>query len=153
MGGANSRLGAYSNKYVIYIIILFYKLLLLLLSLSLSSQSLLVFFLYTWSAGRKPCTLSVSHSSQSFCSYTEHLSEDSRRSQLADRLNLRHSSSLWYFLDVFYHTLLFRLSSVPHIYTTKSRFEVVRYSEKWKLTALFDIQVMSSDIQIMSKIK
>ena len=26
---------------------------------------------------------------------------------------------------------LFRLSSVPHIYTTKSRFEVVRCSEKW----------------------
>ena len=33
------------------------------------------------SAGRKPCTQSVSHSSQSFCSYTEHLSEDSCRSQ------------------------------------------------------------------------
>ena len=27
--------------------------------------------------------------------------------------------------------LAFRLSSVPLIYTTKSRFEVVRYSEKW----------------------
>ena len=26
---------------------------------------------------------------------------------------------------------LFRISSVPHSYTTQSRFEVVRYSEKW----------------------
>ena len=46
------------------------------------------------SAGRKPCTYNVSHSSQSFCSYTEHLSKDSYRSQHADLLNLRHSSSL-----------------------------------------------------------
>ena len=59
------------------------------------------------SAGRKPCTWGISHSSQSFCSYTKHLSEDSRRSLHADLLNLCHSSSLCYFLDVFYHPLLY----------------------------------------------
>ena len=46
------------------------------------------------SAGRKPCTWGISHSSESFCSDTKHLSEDSRRSQHADLLNLCHSSSL-----------------------------------------------------------
>ena len=46
------------------------------------------------SAGRKPCTWSISHSSQSFCLYTQHLSEDSRRSHHVDLLNLCHSSSL-----------------------------------------------------------
>ena len=59
------------------------------------------------SDGCKPCTWSTSHSSQSFCSYTKHLSEDSCRSQHADLLNICHSSSLWYFLDVFYHPLLY----------------------------------------------
>ena len=46
------------------------------------------------SAGRKPCTWGISHSSQSFCSDTKHLLEDSCRSQHADLLNLCHSSSL-----------------------------------------------------------
>ena len=55
------------------------------------------------SAGRKPCTWSISHSSQSVCSHTKHLSEDSYRSQHADLLGLFHSSSPWYFLDVFNH--------------------------------------------------
>ena len=41
-----------------------------------------------------------------FCPYTKHLSEDSRRPQYADLLNLCHSSSLIYFLDVFYHPFL-----------------------------------------------
>ena len=54
------------------------------------------------SAERKPCTWSISHSSQSFCLHTKHLSEDSRRSQHANLLNLCHSSCLWYFLDVSY---------------------------------------------------
>ena len=36
----------------------------------------------------------LKHSSQSFCLYTKHLSEDSRRSQHADLLNLCHSSCL-----------------------------------------------------------
>ena len=57
------------------------------------------------SAGRKPCTWGISHSSQSFCSDTKHLSGDSRRSHHADLLNLCHSSSFCYFLDVFYHPL------------------------------------------------
>ena len=59
------------------------------------------------SAGRKPSTWSISHSSQSFFSYTKHLSVDWRRSQHADLLNLCHSSCLWYFFDVFYHPLLY----------------------------------------------
>ena len=54
-------------------------------------------------AGRKPCTWSISHSSQSVCSDTKHLPEDSYRSQRADLLGLFHSSSPWYFLDVFNH--------------------------------------------------
>ena len=58
------------------------------------------------SAERKPCTLGISHSSQSFCSYTKHLSEDFRRSQLTDLLNLCHSSCFWYFLYVFHHPIL-----------------------------------------------
>ena len=53
---------------------------------------------------------------------------------------------------------------MPRIHTTKSRFEVARYSAKcchllllkWvddKLIALFDVKVMSSDIKMMSKRK
>ena len=40
------------------------------------------------SAVRKPCTWSISHSSKSFCLNTKHFSEDSRRSQHAELLNL-----------------------------------------------------------------
>ena len=46
-----------------------------------------------------------------------------------------------------------------HIYTTKSQFEVVRHSENWfhllllKLITLFDVQIMSRDIEISSKRK
>ena len=36
-----------------------------------------------------------------------HLPEDSRRYQNADLLDLCHSSSLLYFLDVVYHALLY----------------------------------------------
>ena len=50
------------------------------------------------SARRKPCTEGISHSSQSFCSYTKHLSEDSCRSQHADLLNRCNSSCFWYLL-------------------------------------------------------
>ena len=50
------------------------------------------------SAGRKPCTEGISHSSQSFCSYTKHLSEDWCRSQHADLLNRCNSSCFWYLL-------------------------------------------------------
>ena len=41
-----------------------------------------------------------------FYSYTKHLSEDSRKPQYAGLLNRCHSSSLIYFLDVFYHPFL-----------------------------------------------
>ena len=48
------------------------------------------------------------HSDHSFwSSYIKHLPEDSCRSQHADLLGLCHSSSLWYSLDVYYHTLLY----------------------------------------------
>ena len=53
------------------------------------------------SARHKPCTWSISHPSQSFCSYTKRPPEDSCRSQHTDLLGLCHSSFLWYFLDVF----------------------------------------------------
>ena len=57
----------------------------------------------SFSAGLKACTCSVIHSSHHSGSYTKHLPEDSCRSQHADLLDLCHSSSFWYFLDVFYH--------------------------------------------------
>ena len=46
------------------------------------------------SAGHKPCTWSISHSSQSFCSYTKRPPEDSCRTQHTDLLGLCHSSFL-----------------------------------------------------------
>ena len=46
------------------------------------------------------------YSSQLFCTYIKHLSEDLRRSQHAYLLNVCHSSCCWYFLYVFFHPLL-----------------------------------------------
>ena len=69
----------YENRFIIVIV---------------SSITVFAGVLFCASAGRKPCTWSISHSSQSFCLYTKHLPEDSRRSQHADLLNLGHSSSL-----------------------------------------------------------
>ena len=49
----------------------------------------------------------ISCTSHSFWSYIKYFPEDSCRSQYADLLGLCHISSLWYPLDVFYHTLLY----------------------------------------------
>ena len=62
------------------------------------------------SAGRKPCTEGISHSSQLFCSYTKHLSEDWCRSQHADLLNRCNSSCFWYLLlSLFLFLLLYHV--------------------------------------------
>lgn len=84
-----------------------YFLLLLLLSLLLSLLSRLCWCSFCASAERKPCTWSISHSSQSFCSHTRNFSQDWRISQHADLLNLCHSGCFWYFLDVFHHPFLY----------------------------------------------
>ena len=66
------------------------------------------------SAGCKPCTLGISHPSQSFCSNTKHFSEDSCRSRHADLLDFCHISTLGYFLDVFFNFIpFFTVPSAP----------------------------------------
>ena len=52
------------------------------------------------------------YSSQLFCTYTKHLSEDLRRSQHAYLLNVCHSSCCWYFLYVHYDHF-FTVPSAP----------------------------------------
>ena len=63
---------------------------LILLLLSFPSQCLLVFCLYISRAE----TMDMEHQSQSFCSYTKYLPEDSCRPQHADILGLCHTSFL-----------------------------------------------------------
>ena len=76
---------------------------LFVLIITIFIMAMIMIYIYIYlhscaSAGRKPCTEGTSHSSQSFCSNTKHLSEDSCRSQHADLLNRCNSSCFWYLL-------------------------------------------------------
>ena len=75
--------------------ILFVLIIMIFITIMIMIMIMIYIYIYLHScasAGRKPCTEGICHSSQSFCSYTKHLSEDSFRSQHADLLNRCNSS-------------------------------------------------------------
>ena len=57
------------------------------------------------SSRRKPYSWTISHSSQSFCSYSKHLPADSCRSQHADLLDLCHSDTFLMFSTIPFFTV------------------------------------------------
>ena len=87
------------KKYIIIIIIMIMMMMMMMMMMiiiiiiSIITVFAGVLFVHQPGANHAP-RASVAHSSQSFCSYTENLSEDSCRFQHADLLNLCHSSSL-----------------------------------------------------------
>ena len=97
---------------------LFFLIIMIFIMITIMIIIRIIIYIYIYlhscaSAGRKPCTGGISHSSQSFCSYTEHLSEDSCRSQQADLLNRCNSSCVWYLLlSLFLFLLLYNVRNI-----------------------------------------